>query len=174
MLIYSLPLFLTYIQLGTLQEYAVILVFILLLLTIVTPFNSFYAEIKWGKISDLSGYQYLFDAWNGQIKLWLVFWPFFILVNVSLYFTDHLARSGSFTVSSWDEVHLILLMPAVFWIISVWRNSVNTQFRISAIGARFVTLVLCFDYLLKLIIRIDYPRIFFQCQDAILDYASCF
>ena len=174
MLIYSLPIFLAYIQLGTIQEYAVILIFVLLLLTIVTPFNSFYTEIKWGKVADLSGYQYLFDAWNSQIKLWLVFWPFFILINASLYFTDHLARSGNFTVSSWDEIHLILLMPSIFWIITVWRNSVNTRFRISAIGARFVTLSLVFDYLLKLIIRIDYPRLFFQCDEAMLDYASCF
>ncbi|MCK4494603.1 MAG: hypothetical protein KAU26_11135, partial [Methylococcales bacterium] len=157
-----------------LQEYAVILIFVLLLLTIVTPFNSFYTEIKWGKVSDLSGYQYLFDAWNSQIKLWLVFWPFFMLINVSLYFTDYLARSGDFTVSSWDEIHLILLMPSVFWIITVWRNSVNTQFRIFAISARFMTLSLIFDYSLKLIIRIDYPRIFFQCEEALLDYASCF
>ena len=174
MFIYSLPIFLTYIQLGTTQEYMIFLVFLLILLAIITPFDSSYKEIKWGKVFDLTMYQYLFDSWNGQIKLWLVFWPFFILVNASLYVADTLARSGKFTVSSWDEIHLMLLMPVIFWVVSIWRNSLNTGSRYWAIGARFMTLSVCFEYAIKLVIRIDYPRVFFQCEEVVLDYGSCF
>ena len=174
MFIYSLSIFFAYIQLGTAQEYLGTVLFLLILLYIATPFDSFYKEIKWGAISDLTMYQYLFDSWNGQIKLWLVFWPFFIILNMSLYLTDSLARAGNFTVSSWDAVHFILLTPVIFWLISVWRNSPNTSSRYWAIGARFMTLAVFFEYGLKLVIRMDYPRIFFQCQEAILDYASCF
>lgn len=174
MYIYSFPLFFRHIQLGTEQECMIIMIFLLILLTIITPFNSFYKEIEWGAISDLTFYQYLHDMWNGQIKLWLVFWPFFIIANISLYATDTLARSGNFSVSSWDEIHLMLLMPTIFWTISTWRNSLNTSSRYWAIIARFFTLSVIFEYGLKLVIRIDYPRIFFQCEGAVLDYASCF
>ena len=174
MFIYSLPIFFSYIQFGTVQEYMITIIFLLILLMIATPFDSLYKEIKWGAISDLTLYQYLFDAWNSQIKLWLVFWPFFILLNISLYITDTLARSGSFTVSSWDEIHLMLLMPTIFWVVSTWKNALNTSSRYWAIGARFMTLSVFFEYVLKLVIRIDYPRIFFQCQEALLDYAACF
>ncbi|SHE20222.1 hypothetical protein BPUTEOMOX_1028 [methanotrophic endosymbiont of Bathymodiolus puteoserpentis (Logatchev)] len=81
---------------------------------------------------------------------------------------------GNFTVSSWDEVHFILLTPAIFWTLCVWRNSFNTKSRFSAAGARFMTFAVFFEYALKLVIRDDYPRIFFACQDIMLDYASCF
>jgi hypothetical protein len=174
MFIYSVPILLDHIQLGTIREYMVIILFLFLLLTIVTASNPFYKEIQWGKISDLTMYQYLFDAWNGQVKLWLVFWPFFIIANVILYVTDNLAMMGKFTVSSWDDVHLMLVIPIFFWLIAVWRNSLNTRFRYGAVAARFATLSVFFEYGLKLVIRMDYPRIFFQCHEAMLDYASCF
>jgi len=35
-------------------------------------------------------------------------------------------------------------------------------------------LAVFFEYGLKLIIRQDYPRVFFECQEIALDYASCF
>ncbi|MCK5829911.1 MAG: hypothetical protein KAH20_06370 [Methylococcales bacterium] len=174
MFIYSLPILFSYIQFGTSQEYVVTIVFILILLTIVTPFDSYYKEIEWGKISELTMYKYLFDSWTGQVKLWLVFWPFFIILNLSLYITDNLAKAGRFTVSSWDEVHLILLTPVIFWTIAVWRSSLNTGSRYWAVVARLMTITVFFEYALKLVIRIDYPRVFFQCEEAVLDYAACF
>lgn len=174
MFVYSLPILFTYMQFGTGQEYMITIIFLLLLLYIATPSNSFYTEIQWGKVSDLTFYSYLFDSWNGLVKLWLVFWPFYIILNLSLYFIDTLARSGGFTVSSWDESHFILLMPTVIWGVAVWRNSLNTRSRYYAIAARFMTFLVFFEYVLKLVIRSDYPRIFFQCQDISLDYAACF
>ncbi len=174
MFIYSLPILFAYIQLGTSQEYIATILFIIMLLYIATPFDSFFNEIEWGKVSELTLYKYLFDSWHGQVKLWLVFWPFFMFLNLSLYVTDKLAKSGRITVSSWDEIHFILLTPVIFWTITVWRNSINSCSRHWAVAARFMTLTVFFEYGLKLAIRRDYPRVFFECQEAILDYAACF
>jgi len=174
MYIYSIPILFTYIKFGTPVEYLITILFLLLLLYIATPYNSFFKEARWGAISELTVYQYLFDSWNGLIKLWLVFWPFFILLNIVLYTVDGLAKAGGFTVSSWDAVHLMMLTPILFWTHSVWRNSMNTSSRYWAVLARFMTLAVFFEYGLKLIIRQDYPRVFFECQEIALDYASCF
>ncbi|MFW5443707.1 MAG: hypothetical protein ACKE51_05295 [Methylococcaceae bacterium] len=174
MYVYSLPILFAYIDWGSPLEFLGVIFFLLIVLFISTPFNSLFHEIEWGAISDLTPYKYLFDSWNGQVKLWLVFWPFYIFLNLALYGTDSWAKAGNFTVSSWDEVHFILLTPVVFWTIVVWRNSVNTCSRNWAVGARFMTLTVFFEYGLKLVIRRDYPRIFFECHNAILDYAACF
>ena len=72
MFVYSFPIFFAYIQLGTPQEYMGTILFFFILLFIATPFDSYYKEIEWGKISDLTLYHYLFDSWTGQVKLWLV------------------------------------------------------------------------------------------------------
>ncbi len=174
MFIYSLPILFRHIQFGTPAEYLMAIIFLLTLLYIVTPRNLFFNEIRWGAVSELTLYQYLFDSWNGQIKLWLVFWPFFILLNIILFVVDDLAKAGEFTVSSWDTVHFMMLTPGIFWVISVWRNSLNTVSRYWAVLARFMTLSVFLEYILKWVIRKDYPRIFFECQELALDYASCF
>ena len=174
MFIYSLPILLFNIQLGTPLELIAITVFLYIILYIATPLIPDSKGQEWGKLFGLSFYNYLLDAWTGQLKLWVVFWPFFILLNLGLYLTDNLAIQGNFTVSSWDEIHFMLLMPVIFWTMSVWRSSMNTDLRIFAAGARFMTLSVYFEYGLKLLIRKDYPRIFFNCEEIILDYAACF
>lgn len=174
MFIYSLPILFAHIQFGTPTEYAMTILFVLALLFIVTPTNPFFEDITWGAVSDLTLYQYLFDAWNGHIKLWLVFWPFFILLNIVLFAIDNFSKAGVFTVSSWDAMHFILFTPVILWTINVWRNSLNTASRYWAVLARLMTLAVFFEYGLKLVIRQDYARLFFECQDAILDYVACF
>ena len=174
MFIHSLPIFFTYIQLGSSLDLLLIALLIYSVIYLTLPFIASAQEQECIELKDLSFYNYLLYSWIGPLKLWVVFWPFFILLNISLYFTDMLAMQGNFTVSSWDEVHFILLTPAIFWTLCVWRNSSNTKLRISAAGARFMTLTVFFEYALKLVIRDDYPRIFFACQDIMLDYASCF
>jgi hypothetical protein len=91
-----------------------------------------------------------------------------------LYSADTLAKAGMLTVSSWDDVHLMLLLPIVWWTTAVWRCSANTNLRVWAAFARLLTLSVFFEYGLKLLIRIDYPRIFFGCEELLLDYGSCF
>ncbi len=174
MFIYSLPVLFTYMQFGTPLEFILVILFLLAMLRIVTTVDEKFNEVEWGSVKDLTLYQYLFDSWDGMVKLWLVFWPFFIILNVSLFLCDSLAKAGMFTVSSWDEIYFILLTPVLFWTTIVWRNSANTRSIYWAIAARFMTLAVFFEYALKLAIRRDYPRIFFECQDIALDYAACF
>jgi len=167
MFIHSLPLFFSYMGLANPVELLIIfaVIFIILLLTIPEYEN----ESK-DKFRD----DYLFSAWNGQAPLGWTFWPFFLLLNACLYTADILAKAGFFTVSSWDEVHFVMLFPICWWTISVWRCSKNTQVRVWGAGARLMTLTVFFEYALKLSIRMDYPRIFFACEELLLDYGNCF
>ena len=117
---------------------------------------------------------YLFASLSGQVKLIWVFWPFFVILNASLYTADVLVKSGLITVSSWDDVHLMLLLPIVWWMTAIWRCSANTQFKVYSAAARLVTFAVLFEYSVKLLLRIDYPRLFFGCEELLLDYGSCF
>ena len=91
-----------------------------------------------------------------------------------LYTADTLVKMGLLTVSSWDDVHIMLLLPIVWWITAIWRCSANAQFKAYMAGARLVTFAVLFEYALKLLLRIDYPRLFFGCEELLLDYGSCF
>lgn len=117
---------------------------------------------------------YLLSAWLGEVDLKWVFFPFFIILNICLYMTDTAAKLGLLTVSAWDDIHLILFLPTIWWTTATWRCSKNSLLSIYAACGRFLTLSVFFEYSLKLLIRIDYPRIFFDCNDVLLDYGSCF
>jgi hypothetical protein len=117
---------------------------------------------------------FLLTSWLGGVSLYWVFWTFFIFLNASLFTADVMAKTGVITVSSWDEIHFILMLAIAWWTTSVWRCSGNTQARIWSALARFATLAVFIEYGLKMLIRIDYPRIFFNCEDILLDYGSCF
>jgi hypothetical protein len=117
---------------------------------------------------------FLLAAWMGAKPLFWVFWPFFLLLNLCLYGTDFMAKSGLITVSSWDEIHFILLLSVIWWTISIWRCSSNTQLKLATVLARMATILVFFEYGLKLLIRIDYARLFFNCEEILLDYGSCF
>jgi len=168
MFIYSLPLFFTEIGLASPLELLIILIALFVVLTISSPFAGEKLTSK------LTINNYLFAAWSGNVALKWVFWPFFLILNIGLHVADTLAKIGSLTVSSWDDVHLMLLLPVVWWTTAIWRCSANTHLRAWAGGARLVTLAVLFDYGLKLLIRIDYPRLFFGCEELLLDYGSCF
>ena len=117
---------------------------------------------------------FLLASWLGGVSLNWVFWPFFVFLNVGLLSADLLAKTGKITVSSWDEIHFALLLTVAWWTVSIWRCSGNTNARIWAVLARLATIAVFVEYGLKLLIRIDYPRIFFNCEDILLDYGSCF
>ena len=167
MFIYSLPLFFNDIGLASPLDLLIIFMALFVVLFIDAVFFGGDAQHK---ATD----NYLFAGWNGSATLKWVFWPFFIILNASLYTADTLAKNELFTVSSWDDVHLMLLLPIIWWTTAVWRCSPNTKLSVWAACARLLTLGVFFEYGLKLLIRLDYPRIFFGCDELLLDYGSCF
>ncbi len=171
MFAYSLPLFFTDINVLKPLEFLLIVLTLYIFLWVSSPLP---VDSPLDASHQFTSRRYLIEAWLGLRSLWSVFWPFFLLLNLLLYYVDSLAKRGQFTVSSWDDVHFILFTPIVFWTICVWRNSANSRSRIWSALARLMTLAVYFEYALKLLIRNDYPRIFFNCQDLLLDYAVCF
>ncbi len=167
MFINSLPLFFTHIGYASPLELLIIFLGLFAVLFITAPVCENTANLP-------PFDNYLFAAWSGKIALKSAFWPFFLLLNGCLYTVDLLAKTGLFTVSSWDDIHFILLLPIFWWTLSVWRCSANSRARAWGASARLMTLSVFFEYALKLLIRIDYPRLFFNCEDLLLDYGSCF
>lgn len=167
MFVYSLPLFFSDVGLASPLELLIIALGLFGVLWLSAPS---YSE----KLPQQEATKYLLAAWLGNWSLLWVFLPFFILLNACLYLVDTLAKLGSLTVSSWDDVHLMLLLPVVWWVVAIWRCSANTQFKVLTALARLATFLVFFEYGLKLLLRIDYPRLFFGCEELLLDYGSCF
>ena len=167
MFVYSLPLFFSQVGLASPLELLIIVMALFGVLIISAGDPNEIAKTQ-------TTASYLFAAWTGQGQLVWVFWPFFIILNASLYTADTLVKTGLLTVSSWDDVHIMLLLPMVWWITAIWRCAANTQFKTYSAGARLVTFAVLFEYALKLLLRIDYPRLFFGCEELLLDYGSCF
>ncbi len=168
MFVYSLPVLFSHADFLQPIEFAVLLLSIAIGIWFLTP-----------QPEKAEGLQYIHDdflkaAWCGQKALWQVFWPFFVCLNALLFYLDSLARSGEFTVSSWDMAHFMLFTPIALWAISVWRCSSKCSDKLWAVLARIGVLSVYAEYLIKLLLRIDAPRVFFQCQEAMLDYSACF
>ncbi|MBM4208659.1 MAG: hypothetical protein FJ190_11880 [Gammaproteobacteria bacterium] len=166
MFYFSLPILFNDIQWVSPLECLLITLGVLVLLYLSAP--------QTGQHGQQTSDSFLLSAWLGELPLHWVFWPFFLFLNASLLCADLLAKAGKITVSSWDEIHFALLLTVIWWTIGVWRCSANTAHKIWAALARLTTLAVFLEYGLKLLIRIDYPRIFFNCEDILLDYGSCF
>lgn len=171
MFVYSLPLFFTYANLGSPLELFAIVVVLFAALFVSAPFPD---EILEDKPFNYPLYFYFLYAWAGQLSLWRVFWPFFVILNAGFFITDYQAKAGEISVSSWDDLHFMFFFPSIFWTIAVWRSSANTSKKIWAAYARLMTVMVFFEYGLKLLIRSEYPNIFFECQEKMMDYMSCF
>lgn len=167
MFIYSLSILFNQIDLLSPAEAMLIMAGLFVVVWILAPEPD-------GGFRQLTFKNYLFSCWSGEQGLVAVFWPFFLLLNAALFGVDSLVKSGQLTVSSWDDVHFILLLPIVWWTVSVWRCSAHARFRGYGAGARLITIGVFLEYALKLYIRIDYPRLFFNCEELLLDYGSCF
>ncbi len=175
MFIFSLPLLFQHMQLGSPLELAGIALFLFGLLLLSAPGFQPLIEQEANRSSQQSNaYHILIRAWTGNLKLWHVFWPFFIALNCSLFAVDLLAKQSQLSVSSWDEIHFILLTPVIFWSLAVWKNSIHCQYKLAIAAARLSCLAVFFEYGLKLYIRIDYPRLFFACHELMLNYKGCF
>jgi len=170
MFYYSLPLFFNHIKGFTPYELAGIVLMLLCVLWLTAPPPG----QKDGVDRQLFGEHYVHLCWLGLKPLWAVFWPYFLFFNLAVFAVDTLVVSGQLSASSWDDVYFVLCLPSILWSIAVWRNSSNTQYRIWAALARLMTLAVWFEYGLKWVIRFDYARIFFNCNEVVLDYAACF
>ena len=171
MFIYSLTLLLNEIKLINELE----LLTVALVILIALSFHAIYNPTpKNQHIVKFSAENYLLTTWLGRTALHQAFWPFFLLLNAGLYLADTLVKTGYFSVAMWDDVHLIFFFPVVWWTIAIWRCAENTDLKIWAIFARFITFSVFFEYGIKFIIRIDYPRLFFVCDELFVDYSNCF
>lgn len=171
MFFYSLPLFFSETHLGSPLELLLLVLTLLVVLLISAPATENYLEEK---TANYSLYHYVLYAWQGQLSLWRVFWPFFILLNLGIFTADCSAKSAWISVSSWDDAHFMFFVPSIFWTISVWRNSENTSSQFEAGSTRLMTILVFFEYGVKILIRHQYPQIFFDCQENLVDYISCF
>jgi len=174
MFVYSLPLLFTELAIIQPAELLFILLGIYGILFISVPLPLPVSEWQQQRLGKYAFYQYLLTSWSGLMPVWQCFWPFFLLLNLSLFTADTLAKSTLLSVSSWDDVHMMLFFPLIWWGVAVWRCSALTQYRAWAAFARLLTLCAVFEFLLKAYIRWAYPRVFFNCQELLLDYSSCF
>ena len=114
-------------------------------------------------------YMYIQSAWLGRTSLIRAFLPFFIIFNSALFYADYRSDNGTYTIASWLTILVILALPVFWWTIAVWRCSRHDS-RIWASAARFVTVAVCYEYILRVIIAYDYPQIWFNCQQLIIEY----
>jgi hypothetical protein len=169
MFINTFPIIFTYTSLFSPVEAVIFLAAIFFLVYYYTP------EVN-KKRTNKSGnglYKYLHSAWLGNSTLWLVFWPFFLLVNAVLYYIDYRVINVTYTIASWKTVHGMLFLPIVWWTASVWRCSQSTGYKIWSSAARTITLYLFFEYILRFIISTQYPNTFFDCRLLIMEYGDC-
>ncbi len=118
-------------------------------------------------------YNYLYAAWTGKLRLRQAFWPFFILANLAFVYIDYRIMNISYTINSWKTVHGMLLLPSLWWTLSIWRCSENTQYRWYACIARSITIYFYIDFILRLILSIFYPETLFDCRLLTIEYGDC-
>lgn len=114
------------------------------------------------------------DAWFGEMALWRAFWPYFLILNAGLFAADRLAKGAMLSVSSWDSVLVMAVSSSIIWCVAVWRTSANTGSRVWGAFARLATLCVFFDFALRILVRVDYPSEYFNCQEMLLSYTNCF
>ena len=169
MFINTFPIIFTYTRLFSLTEALIFMAAIFFLVYFYTP----EVNKNWVNKSGNSWYEFLHSAWLGKSALVRVFWPFFVLVNVALYYIDYRVMNVTYTIASWKTVHGMLFLPIVWWTMSVWRCSENTRYKIWSSAARTITVYLFLEYLLRFIISTQYPNTFFDCRLLIMEYGDC-
>lgn len=118
-------------------------------------------------------YDYLYSAWLGKAELWRVFWPFFVLVNAAFVYIDYRVMAVTYTIASWKTVHGMLFLPIAWWILGVWRCSLNTRHKLWAVLARTATVYLVLELLLRFVISYFYPATLFDCRLLVMEYGDC-
>lgn len=173
MLIHSLAAFFTYTSLISPMEISIILLITAYALYALTPEQAI-DRPKPDEVSkaDNSLYMYIQSAWLGRQSLARTFFPFFIICNSILFYADYRSNNGTYTIASWLTILVILALPVIWWTVSVWRCSKHAQ-RLWASTARFFTVVVYYEYILRLMIGYYYPQIWFNCQQLIIEFGDC-
>lgn len=175
MFVYTLSFLFVHTSLISPIEFLVIIIILYAFLYFTAPYSDEHLTTlpttATGKSSLLMRLQ---AAFYGEMALWLVFWPYFLILNLILITADSMAVMSSISVSSWDDILLMAFSSSLLWTVAIWRCSWQTTSRIWAALARLMTVCAFFDYCLRVLIRIDFPKAFFNCEDALLNYSSCF
>lgn len=124
------------------------------------------------KTDSSSIYMYIQSAWLGRLSLTSAFFPFFIICNSTLLYADYRSSNGTYSIASWLTILVILALPVFWWTVSVWRCSIHAN-RLWASAARFFTVAVYYEYILRLIIGYYYPQIWFNCQQLIMEIGDC-
>ena len=172
MLFYTLSALFAFTTLiNPIEATAILLVtaYIIYLLTLAQPYAD---KLATTKNTEVDIYSYLQNTWLGRQSLLLAFWPFFILINASFLYADYRSEGGSYTIASWLTLLVIFTLPVIWWSISVWRCSLNAS-RLWAIAARFCVVLVYYEYILRAIIAYNYPQIWFNCQQLIIEFGDC-
>ena len=169
MFITTFPIIFTYTHLFSFIEASIFLIALFFLVYFYTPG----VNKNWSKPADPNIYETLHSAWLGKALLWQAFWPFFILVNIILFYIDYRVLNVTYTIASWKTVHGMLLLPMVWWTNSVWRCSQHSRHKLFSVGARTLTIYLALDYALRFIISTQYPNTLFDCRLLVMEYGDC-
>ena len=119
-------------------------------------------------------WEFPYAFWYGDIRLWQVFWPCWIVLNVVVFLIDMLAKAGIASVLVWDITQLLALVSVYWWGVSVWRASPNTRRHSWAILARLVVVVSFLEIAHRIFVRVKFAREFFGCDELFLNFTSCF
>jgi hypothetical protein len=167
MFFYSLPLFFEHINFFSSVELTIFASSLIVILFIHAYFTT-------KNKATLTNNNYLYACWLGNMDLKWAFWPFFLVLNITIYTADTLVKTGVFTVSMWDDIHFVFFLFSIWWFIAIWRCANNTDYLLFTVLARFLALSVFFEYFLKVVIRFNYARLFLECEELLLDYGSCF
>ncbi len=173
MLINALTSFLSFADLISPWEVILILLATAYIVYFLTPSSIPNTDYAADSPPDTGIYMYLQSAWLGRLSLMCAFLPFYILFNSVLFYIDYRVANSSYTMASWVTMHIILAIPVLWWTIAVWRCSNNTT-RPWASVSRFITITVYYEYLLRFIIRYYYPKIWFNCQQLVIELGHCF
>ncbi len=134
--------------------------------------NDAYNLAKITANDDTSIYMYIQSAWLGRQSLLRTFLPFFVIFNGALFYADYRVDSGTYTIASWLTMIVILALPVLWWTVAVWRCSAHAN-RLWGCIARFLTIAVYYEYLLRMIIAYYYPNIWFNCQQLVIEFGDC-
>lgn len=132
-----------------------------------------FPDQNWQPTPSASVYQSLKSGWYGAEALWKVFWPFLPLVISIFVYIDFRIETLTFTIDSWRTVHGMLLLPFLWWLVSIWKCSRNTRHRLFCVGARTAALLFFVICVLRMYLSFATPELLFDCSLLMQKFGDC-